>query len=74
MAVTNVAFQGSEVLPFPLDSERFARGIGIDRSRARACKVLGATRIEPIADEIVDAAKPSGIITAPKTAMSLIIS
>ena len=73
IAVTKVAFRGS-----PLSLLAAIHVLiflpGNDLSTANACMVRGATKMEPNADENVDAASPNGIITTPKMAMSDIMS
>ena len=47
---------------FSLENQKFIAFAGKILSAPKACNVLGATIIEPKADEIVAAAKPIGII------------
>jgi len=63
--VIREALYGSFISPLPLDSQRLSLLAGNALSIASACRVLGATRIEPMAEEKVDAASPKGIIKAP---------
>ena len=73
-AVKNVALKGSFVMPFPFAISLFNPLIGKESSIARACNVRGATIMDPIADEIVDAASPKGIMMGPNMAILLIIN
>ena len=57
-AVTQVAFAGSLVSPLPRLRNRFHPVEGKKLSALRACKVRGATRIDPRAEESVAAPKP----------------
>ena len=72
--VTRVALNGSLVSPLPLKRNAFNLLEGKERSPARACRVRGATSIEPMADEKVDAARPMGMIAFPARAISAITS
>jgi hypothetical protein len=67
--VTMVALTGSLVSPFPRPRNWLALGMGRTRSPASAWRVRGATRIDPMADEIVAAASPRGMM-GPHRAMS----
>src|SRR5210317_1337107 len=60
--VTSVALKGSLFSPLPKDNQRVKDFEGRTRSEANACRVRGATKILPMAEEIVAAAKPIGII------------
>ena len=70
--VTIEALKGSSEAPFPAESKPLTFCEGNILSRAIACKVRGATIIEPSAEEIVAAANPKGIIHQPCHAMWLI--
>ena len=72
--VTSVALIGSLVSPLPFSRTLFTLLDGKERSPASACRVLGATRMEPMAEEKVEAASPSGIIKPPAMAISPITS
>ena len=74
MLVTIVELKGSFSSPTPLPIKLLILLPGKVLSIPIACNVLGATSIDPIAEDIVDAANPSGIIIEPKTAILLIIS
>ena len=60
--VRMVAFTGSLASPEPAFSALFQSGTGSMRSPARACSVLGATKMEPMAEDAVAVANPMGII------------
>jgi hypothetical protein len=62
--------KGSSSLPFPLASQKLLILEGNSLSLAIACNVLGATMIEPNAEDIVAAANPIGIISHPCQAIS----
>ncbi len=68
-----VAFKGSLESPTPAPKKEFIFLDGKTLSFANACNVLGAIRIEPIADEMVAAARPIGMI-GPQIAILLMIS
>ena len=70
MLVTKDAFTGSLSFARPALNHLFIVSIGNDSSSANACKVLGATKIDPKADENVEAAKPKGINNIPQKAIS----
>ena len=53
-----MAQRGSPAWPNPLARSRFSAGKGRTRSWPSACRVRGATRIEPSAEESVAAASP----------------
>ena len=60
MAPDSAAAQrGSPASPDPLATKRFSAGKGSTLSWPSACRVRGATRIEPRADESVAAASPT---------------
>ena len=70
MIVTIEALKGSPLAPFPFASQAFTPDKGSTLSFAMACKVLGATMMEPSAEEIVAAASPTGMIHQPCQAIS----
>ena len=70
--VTSVALRGSFVAPTPAETKSLRRGRGTMRSAPRACSVRGATRMDPIAEEIVAHARPIGMI-GPQIAIRLIM-
>ena len=63
--VINEELIGSLSLTLPLANHLITDCNGNERSADKACKVRGATITEPMADEIVDAANPRGMTTAP---------
>ena len=63
--VKTVALNGSSDFPLPFDIQLLNDSNGISLSLPIACNVLGATIIEPNAEEIVAAAKPKGITHHP---------
>lgn len=69
--VARVAFSGSLTGPLPLLRKRFTIPVGKVLSPARACKVRGAIRIDPIAEESVAAPSPIGMM-GPQRAILLI--
>ena len=69
--VIKVPFKGSLFFAFPLAIQLSKPLDGNTLSLPRACRVLGATIIEPKAEEIAAHASPIGII-GPQMAMSLI--
>src|SRR5680860_328783 len=71
MDVTSDACMGSLSLMFAAPNQWFICFDGKDLSRASAWSVRGATITEPRADEMVEAANPSGIIIAPPIAISV---
>lgn len=68
-----VAFRGSLASPTPAERNAFTRSDRTMRSLPRACRVRGATRIEPMADESVAPARPMGMM-GPQTAIWLMTS
>ena len=72
-AVSRVALRGSLASPTPAASQPLARRRGMTASRAKACRVRGATMMEPMADEIQAQARPIGMI-GPHRAMRPMIS
>jgi len=70
--VTRELLKGSFDTGFPLANQVFTNLVGNTLSRPMACRVLGATIIEPRADEREAAANPIGII-GPQTAILCII-
>ena len=67
--LTRVALTGSACSPFPLDKKLLSLFEGNETSLPKACKVRGATNMEPIAEERVDAPRPNGTIIAPPKAI-----
>jgi hypothetical protein len=63
------AFMGSLSLTRPFANQLFNAFEGKDLSIDNACKVLGATITDPIAEDIVDAANPNGTTMAPPNAI-----
>ena len=72
--ITIDAFLGSLCPPSPFAKNLLANGSGKQRSMLKACNVLGATRYDPIAEDIVEAARPSGTIIHPNNAIFDIIN
>jgi hypothetical protein len=68
-----VAFSGSWAGPRPRARKALALTVGRTRSRARACSVRGATRIDPTADEMVAAPSPIGMIGPHRAIFDMII-
>ena len=54
--------------------KRLIRFEGKDSSPASACRVRGATIMEPMAEEKVEAASPRGMMIPPASAMSAMAS
>src|SRR5659263_301396 len=69
ISVTRVALTGSPSLLLPDASHLFSLMDGREASLARACRVRGPTMTEPSAEEMVDAASPSGTINTPPIAI-----
>jgi len=65
ISVTSELLIGSLSLSRPLASQLFICGLGKALSEASAWSVLGATIIEPKAEEIVEAASPRGTTQLP---------
>ncbi len=63
------ALAGSRESPFPLVRKTFSFRNGNILSDAIACKVRGATIIEPMAEEEVQAASPNGTTNQPNKAI-----
>ncbi len=72
--VTREALTGSLSFSLLFPSQALILREGNERSMASACKVRGATITEPTADDMVDAASPNGMATAPPTAIFAMIS
>ena len=72
--VINDAFIGSLSDFRPLANHWFTDLDGKDLSIDNACSVRGATITEPIADEMVEAAKPKGIAILPPKAIFAMIN
>ena len=72
-AVTIVALRGSFASPCVAASSSFILGAGMMRSLPIAWRVLGATRIDPIAEDRVAAASPIGTM-GPHRAIRLMTS
>jgi len=72
--VIKEALNGSFVLPFPLAIKKLKFLKGNEASPPSACSVRGATIIDPMAEDIVEAANPSGITMGPHSAILLMTS